>query len=71
MNGRRIYSRYFQRDLVFCTTEKEIYREKSVVESILAVENLSKLHLIKDRSSHKRCSVKKGVPKNFAKKHLC
>ena len=45
------------------------------VESKNENQQLSVIAIIKDsRSSHQRCSVKKGVLKNFAKfteKHLC
>ena len=37
------------------------------------MENRKANHIL-DRSSHWRCSVRKGVPRNFAKltgKHLC
>ena len=51
----------------------EISKKYSVIEDTVKVENCKANHIL-DRNSHRRCSVRKDVLRNFAKftgKHLC
>ena len=43
-------------------------------DRLVAQENILKSNVNEHQKQHRRCSVKKGVPKNFAnftRKHLC
>ena len=55
----------------FCWNE--ITKKSSIKEDTRKMENCKANHIL-DRSSHRRCSVRKDVLRNFAKftgKHLC
>ena len=55
----------------FCWNE--ISKKSSIKEDTRKMENCKANHIL-DRSSHRRCSVRKDVLRNFAKftgKHLC
>ena len=58
------------RQAVFCADKGLINRQTNLKEENILTDTFNLL----TRSSHQRCSIKKGVLKNFAKftgKHLC
>ena len=68
MNSIRVFPFFIS---FFCWNE--ISKKSSIKEDTRKMENCKANHIL-DRSSHRRCSVRKGVPRNFAKftgKHLC
>ena len=68
MNSIRVFPFFIS---FFCWNE--ISKKSSIKEDTRIIENC-KANYISDRSSHRRCSVRKNVVRNFAKftgNHLC